>query len=88
MTRYSQHAPCPRCKALADAGAEIEVADAVRYIWGDRESRWGPSECDEASETEWKCSDCHDSRTEPDFTPAEVALLDAAASDYEEDEDE
>jgi hypothetical protein len=87
VTRYSQYAPCPRCKALADAGAEIEVADAVRYIWGDRASRWGPSECDEASETEWRCNDCHDSRTEPDFTPAEVAILDATASDYEEDEE-
>ena len=87
MIRYTQYAPCPRCQALADAGADIEVAEASRHIWGDRESRWGPSECDEASETDWRCSDCHDMGRGVPFTPAEIATLNATASDYEENDD-
>jgi len=90
VTRYSQHAPCPRCQAMADAGAEIEVARAVRYIWGAPCSYWAPAEIDEASETDWQCPDCHDGlySKEPPFTPAEVAILDATATDYEDDPDE
>ncbi len=87
MTRYSQSAPCPRCQAMADAGAEIEVARAVRYVWGAPCSYWAPAEIDEASETDWQCPDCHDWHGTTPFTAAEIATLDAAATDYDYDED-
>jgi hypothetical protein len=73
---------------MADAGAEIEVARAVRYIWGAPCSYWAPAEIDEASETDWQCPDCHDGYARTPFTPAEVAILDATATDYEDDPDE
>jgi hypothetical protein len=73
---------------MADAGAEIEVARAVRYVWGAPCSYWAPAEIDEASETDWQCPDCHDGYARTPFTPAEVAILDATATDYEDDPDE
>jgi hypothetical protein len=72
---------------MADAGAEIEVARAVRYIWGAPCSYWAPAEIDEASETDWQCPDCHDGYRTIPFTAAEIELLDAAATDYDYDED-